>query len=228
MKHPSRPFALAAAGMLALLLAAQPAQAHHHDNDDEPSYAPALPAPPPPPPANGAIFQASMGYAPLTSGARPARVGDLITIVLVEKTQAQKTNSASTARNGSLGFSMPTTGPLSFISSSDTQMGSTDGFKGAGAAEQSNQLTGALTVTISKVYPNGTFEIRGEKQLTLSRGEETIQISGLIRAADIQADNSILSTRVANAVITYTGKGEIARANKQGWLGRFFSRISPF
>ena len=66
------------------------------------------------------------------------------------------------------------------------------------------------------------------KQITLNRGDENILLSGLIRAADIAGDNSIDSTRVANARITYSGKGEIARASRQGWLNRFFSILSPF
>jgi flagellar L-ring protein precursor FlgH len=179
-------------------------------------------------PANGSIFQASIGYAPLTSGSRSAMVGDLVTIVLVESTQASKSNSASTDRSGNVSITPPTTGPLSFFKSTDASVGAAGTFAGKGAAAQSNQLNGAITVTIAQVMPNGTFLVRGEKHLTLNRGDETIQIAGLIRAADIGSDNSVLSTRVADAHITYTGKGEIARASSQGWLGRFFSRVSPF
>jgi flagellar L-ring protein precursor FlgH len=70
--------------------------------------------------------------------------------------------------------------------------------------------------------------VRGEKLLTLNRGDENIRISGIVREADIGPDNRVLSTRVADARITYTGKGEIARASRQGWLQRFFSMLSPF
>jgi flagellar L-ring protein precursor FlgH len=70
--------------------------------------------------------------------------------------------------------------------------------------------------------------IRGEKALTLNRGDEHVQLSGIVRAADIGPDNRISSTRIADARISYTGKGEIARASRQGWLQRFFSMVSPF
>ena len=213
---------------LALVLASAPAVAHKDKAPKVNEYAPTLSTPLAAPPANGAIFQASMGYAPLTSGARAAMVGDLVTIVLVESTQAQKTNSASTDRKGSIGIQPPPTGPLSFFKASDTQTGATSSFAGKGAASQSNQLSGAITVTIAQIYPNGTFLLRGEKHLTLNRGDETIQISGIVRSTDIDSSNSVPSTRVADARITYTGKGEIARASSQGWLGRFFSRVSPF
>jgi flagellar L-ring protein precursor FlgH len=222
---------LGALGLAMVLAVAMPIQPAHAKKTKEPKvneYAPTLPAPLAAPAANGAIFQASMGYAPLTSGARAAMVGDLVTIVLVESTQAQKTNSASTDRSGNIGLSMPTTGPLSFIKGTDTQLGGAASFSGKGAASQSNQLSGAITVTIAQIYPNGTFLLRGEKHLTLNRGDETIQISGMVRAVDLDSTNSVLSTRVADAHITYTGKGEIARASTQGWLGRFFSRVSPF
>jgi len=184
--------------------------------------------PPPPIAPDGAIFHAVAGYAPLTSGARAAMVGDVLTIILVEKTQATKSNSASTDRSGSISVTPPPTGPLSFVKNTDLGMGSGGTFDGKGSAEQSNQLTGAISVTIAAVYPNGTMLVRGEKQLTLNRGDEQIRISGIVRAADISFDNTVPSTRVADARITYTGKGEIARASTQGWLGRFFSRISPF
>ena len=191
-------------------------------------YAPTLPPQAYAPPADGAIFHAAAGYAPLTSGARAAMVGDVLTILLVEKTQALKSNTASTDRSGNISVTPPPTGPLSFLKGTDFSAGSGGKFDGKGAATQSNQLTGEISVTVAEVHPNGTMLIRGEKMLTLNRGDEMIRISGLVRAADIGFDNSVLSTRVADARITYSGKGEIARASSQGWLGRFFSRVSPF
>jgi flagellar L-ring protein precursor FlgH len=188
------------------------------------SFAPA----PAPRAANGAIFQAEGGYASLVEGGRAARVGDLLTILLVESTSASKQNSAAFDRNGNIGLTPPTSGPLSFFSSSDTSFGGGSSFKGDGKAQQSNKLSGEVTVTVAQVYPNGTMLVKGQKLLTLNRGDEFVQIAGLVRPADISADNRVLSTRVADARITYSGKGEIARASRQGWLGRFFSRISPF
>jgi flagellar L-ring protein FlgH len=215
-------------GVASLFVAIAPAAAHKDKQPVVSEYAPTMAPAAPTYVADGSIFHASMGYAPLTSGARAAMVGDLVTVVLTESTQAQKSNSASTDRTSTIGISPPTTGPFSFIKGSDTQAGGTGSFKGKGDAAQSNQLNGAITVTIAQIYPNGTYLLRGEKHLTLNRGDEVIQISGIIRATDMDSNNSVLSTRVADAHITYTGKGEIARASSQGWLGRFFSRVSPF
>ena len=176
---------------------------------------------------SGAIFQAE-NYSPLTSGSRATRVGDLVTIVLVERMSATKSNSATTSRNGSVGITPPTTGLLNLFGPSDIKMGGDQSFKGKGDAAQSNALSGEVSVTVAAVYPNGTMLVKGEKLVTLNRGDEAVQFSGLVRNADISTDNRVLSTRVADARIRYTGKGEIARASKQGWLQSFFSKISPF
>src|SRR3546814_20127332 len=106
-------------------------------------------------------------------------------------------------------------------------MGGGQQFKGKGEASQSNALSGEVSVTVAAVYPNGTMLVKGEKFLTLNRGDERVQISGIDRAIDISPDNRVLSTRVAKAHIRYVGKGELARASRQGWLQRFISIISP-
>lgn len=191
-------------------------------------YTPTAPTPLFAPPGNGSIFQVSRGYAALTSGARASAVGDTLTIVLVERMQALKSNSAQTDRNGSVGLTPPATGPLSFFQPSDVGVSGGSTFKGAGSATQSNALTGEVTVTVAQVLPNGNMLVRGEKQVTLNRGDEFIRISGIVRPADILDDNQVLSTRVADAKITYSGSGEIARASRAGWLNRFFTMLSPF
>lgn len=191
-------------------------------------------APTPPPPitqpvmANGAIFQASAGYNSLISGARAGIVGDLLTVALVEQTRATKSNGASTDRSGNFGLTPPTTGPFSFFSGSDVSAGGNNSFAGAGSAQQSNALQGQISVTIAEVYPNGTMLVRGEKLISLNRGDEHIRFSGIVRRVDISPDNVVLSSRVANAQINYGGAGEIAQASKQGWLQKFFSAVSPF
>ena len=207
-----------------LLLAACGGAGHHAA-----AYRPTLAAPPVPVRvADGAIFHADNGYAPLTSGNRASMVGDIITIALVERTQATKSNSASTDRSGSISLTPPTTGPLAFFDPSDVDSSGDLAFNGKGSAAQSNALSGEISVTVAEVFPNGTMLVRGEKLVTLNRGDEYIRISGLVRPQDITPDNRIASTRVADARITYSGSGEIAVASRQGWLQRFFSAVSPF
>lgn len=192
-----------------------------------PDFSASKPVPPPPPPANGSIYQASAGYAPLYEGWRARRVGDPLTITLVERTLASKSASSKLASDGSAAIIPPTSGPLSFDPNS-AKVGGNRGFNGQGTADQSNTLSGELSVTVSEVYPNGTMLVQGAKRVTLNRGDEFVQIKGIVRMADIDADNRVLSTRVADAQIAYTGKGDVARASRQGWFSRFFSVISPF
>ena len=213
----SKLLALAGAAMLLMAAGKKP-------NPYEASYAP----PPPAPVANGSIFQASRGYAPLTSGTRASMVGDLVTIVLVERTQAAKTSVANIGRDADIGLKPPVTGPLALFTPQEFNMGGSSSFDGKGQAAQSNTLSGEISVTVAEVYPNGTMLVRGEKLIKLNRGDEFVRISGIVRQADVTADNRIPSTRVADADITYSGKGEIARASRQGWLQRFFSVITPF
>jgi flagellar L-ring protein precursor FlgH len=192
-------------------------------------FAPVTAAPrPEPAAANGAIFQVASGYSALTNGSRASRKGDIISILLVEKTRASKSNSASKDRDGGFSLSPPTTGLFSLFSSSDVATGGSQNFSGTGSADQSNSLQGQISVTVAESYPNGTMLVRGQKLTSLNRGDEHTQFSGLIRAIDVSADNTIPSTKVADARIIYGGTGEIASASKQGWLQKFFSFVSPF
>jgi len=217
-------FAAIMAVLLTLSMApSAPAGARAEKN----AFPPTLADQPQSAPANGAIFQAG-GYAPLTSGTRAANRGDVLTIVLVERTSANKSTSATTDRGGDIGVTPPTTGLLNIIKPTDLNISGKQSVSGKGETSQSNNLSGEVSVMVAAVYPNGTMLVRGMKQLTLNRGDEQVQISGIVRIADITPDNRVLSTRVADARIVYVGKGEIARASKQGWLQRFFSRVSPF
>ncbi len=193
-------------------------------------FAAALPLPPQaaqPAPTDGAIYQPVSGYAPLYYGQRASRVGDLVTVVLVERTQASKSASGKTARDGGFSLTPPSAGPLSFDPAVLNSSGSSS-FNGKGDAAQASMLSGDLTVTIAEVRPNGTALIRGEKVMQLSQGEEWVQLSGIVRLADIDQNNRIASPRIADARITYAGKGAVQRASREGWLSRFFNLVAPF
>ncbi len=196
-------------------------------------------APPPPPMAaapipgaqmgsNGAIYQASQGYSPLIVGNRARTLGDMLTIALVESTSTSKSTTSSTDRDGSVALIPPTAGPLSFLNPNALAGNGQTSFAGTGSAAQQSQLNGLVSVTIAAIYPNGTAEVVGEKQMVLSQGDEWIQFAGRIRLVDIDADNTIPSSRVTNARIIYTGKGAVQQASRPGWLQRFFSAITPF
>lgn len=214
--------ALAAA---ACAFAAQPAKARKAPE----GFAPALPAPPPAPrAADGAIFNAAAGYAPLIEGHRARAVGDPLTIVLVEQMTTSKSAGSKTQRQGNASIVPPSAGPLSFLNPDALKASGGSSFNGNGNATQTSTLGGEVSVTIAEVRPNGTALVRGEKRLLLSQGQEWVQFSGIVRLADVSPENRIVSTRVADARIEYAGNGAVQRAGREGWLSRFFNVISPF
>ena len=76
---------------------------------------------------------------------------------------------------------------------------------------------------VTNVLPNGYLVVRGDKWVTINTGQEFVRVTGIVRPEDIDPDNSVDSTRVGNARISYSGTGQLAEANRQGWLSRFFS-----
>lgn len=196
----------------------------------KPGFEATLPLPPAQPPAvaDGAIFQASSGYAALHEGNRARAVGDLLTVVLVERITSSKSATSKTARDGGFSITPPTAGPLDFLNANALKASGGSSFNGNGAAAQQSALGGEVSVTIAKLLGNGSAIVKGQKRLTLSQGEEWVQFSGIVRLADIDQMNRIASTRVADAQIEYSGNGQVARASREGWLQRFFNMISPF
>ena len=181
-----------------------------------------------PRPATGAIFDGALGYASLSQGTVARRVGDPLTILLIENTTTSKTAGAKTGRNGSLSVTPPTAGPLSFLNPNALNASGQSSFKGDGSAAQTSSFNGTVGVTSAEVRPNGTALVRGEKRLLLSQGQEWIQFSGIVRLVDIDPQNQIRSGQVADARVEYAGSGSIQRASREGWLSRFFNMITPF
>lgn len=178
--------------------------------------------------AKGAIFQASQGYAGLVTGTRARKLGDMVTITLIENTSTSKSTSGTTDRSGSFALVPPMGSLFDFIDPDDLNASGDGSFNGGGNAAQQSQLTGTIAVTIAALYPNGTAEVVGEKLMSLSQGDEWVQFAGRIRLVDIDVENRLRSDQVANARIIYSGKGAVQKASRPGWLSRFFNAISPF
>ena len=201
---------------------------------NDPYYAPVLPRTPLPAAANnGSIYQAGFEQN-LYSDRKAFRVGDIITITLNERTQASKnansqidkTSETSVGLTSLFGSSLTTNNPIGGNDLSlNAGYNSDRATKGDSKSGQSNSLTGSITVTVADVLPNGIIAVRGEKWLTLNTGDELVRIAGMIRADDISTDNTVPSTRVADARITYSGTGAFADASQPGWFDRFF--LSP-
>ena len=198
----------------------------------DPSYAPVEPpSPPPRTEVNGSIYHVNTNRF-LFEDVKARRVGDIITVLLEEETDASK--SASTTGSNSTAIDVPA--PTVFGRSVTRNgrdvlvMDVNDdfSFEGNGGASQSNSISGSIAVSVVGVQSNGNLKVRGEKLLTLNNGSEVVRVTGIIRPTDISPENSVLSTQIAAAEITYSGNGFVADSNQPGWFTRFFKTIWPF
>jgi flagellar L-ring protein precursor FlgH len=186
----------------------------------------------PPPPTNGAIFQVGRDVA-LFENPIARHVGDIVTIVLNEQTAAQKSAITTTSKT-----TTDTLPGMTLLGAAATIHGTpvlsntindATKFDGEGGSKQSNSLNGFITATVAKVLPNGNLYLKGEKWIAINQGQEYVRLSGVVRPIDLAADNSVASSKIANAKISYGGKGALADSNAQGWLSRFFnSPWTPF
>lgn len=209
-------------GIVMLAGCATPAQVAMRDDDDDhmPLQRMARGG------VSGGVFTADT--VSLTSDSRAYRVGDAVTVILQETTQASKRAGTSISKGSSVGIS-----PLAALGKVYDKVAvditADRDFQGDATSTQQNALSGSLTVIVQEVLPNGLLRVAGEKNLMLNQGEEFVRLKGFVRAADVDADNRVSSLRVANARIAYSARGALAEANQPGWLTRFFnSPLMPF
>jgi flagellar L-ring protein precursor FlgH len=181
---------------------------------------------------NGSIYQSGHDV-PLFENSVARRVGDIITIVLAEKTDAAKSATTSTAKNTALdlpgakifGKDVTVNGNKILSASLDNK----SSFDGTGDSKQSNELTGNITVTVAQRLRNGNLLVRGQKWIMINQGREFVRIQGIVRPVDISPSNSVPSYKVADASISYGSQGVIDAANSKSLLARFFdSKWMPF
>jgi len=178
------------------------------------------------PEPNGSIFQTGRSVR-LFEDNKAFRIGDVLSVTLLEATNASKSAETSTEKDdeAEIGVSAlfgsdgpKVNGNLVLNSTFDAVRE----FTGKGDSAQSNSLEGEIAVTVVDVLPSGNLVVRGEKIIGLNQGSEFIRISGLVRPQDVSTDNIIVSTKLANSRIFYGGGGTIAESNTKGWLSRFF------
>lgn len=204
-----------------------------HQAVSDPDFSPVRPMSVQPlPVSDGAIYKTGFGVT-LFEDMKAHRIGDIITVILQERTNSTKTASTTTAKEADVSISAPTIfGAGVTHRGKDILSAGIDAsrdFSGEGDSTQSNSLTGQISVTVVDVFPNGNLMIRGEKLLTLNQGSEHVRISGIVRAGDVTPTNTVFSTQVANARIIYGGQGVLADANTKGWIQRVFdSNWWPF
>lgn len=180
--------------------------------------------------ATGGIYSNRQSDAWFGRG-RNYQVGDIITVLLNESTQAARTQNTDVSREAknNLPSGMSTkVGKMSpFLEGIDLNDNRTSS-TGKGKADQQASLSGSVAVTVVEILANGNLVIRGEKKLGLSEGTEVIQVSGVIRPEDIGPNSTVQSRRLANAQIAYRGSGDLANATKAGWGTSFMHKYWPF
>lgn len=201
---------------------------------DDPNYAPLRPlAAKPASEVNGAIYQApaprAYSQVSLYDDRTARNVGDILTVQLIEATTAKKEAETEIKKGTELTAPEPTLFQRINDFGLETSVNNELDFKGESDSDLKNSLQGSITVSVVEVLPNGVLRVRGEKWMTLNKGDEYIRISGLVRPEDIAADNTVPSIKLADARIAYSQTGTMAHANTMGWLSKFFnSPLWPF
>lgn len=177
---------------------------------------------------NGAIYQTN-AYRPLFEDRRARQVGDVLTIVINENTQAGKKASSNGSKTGAIDSSIKAvTGlPLKTFEGAALKADSSTAYDDKSAINSSNVFSGNITVTVTEVLPNGNLVVAGEKQIALDKGTEYIRLSGVVQPDTIRAGNTVSSAKVADARIEYRSSAKFDSAEVMGWLARFFLSFIP-
>ncbi|MBI2791127.1 MAG: flagellar basal body L-ring protein FlgH [Gammaproteobacteria bacterium] len=212
---------------------------NHITGPDDPNFAPVMPdIQSVQTPDMGSIYYQKEGLS-LYDDIKARHVGDVITVLLSEVTNATKTANSQYEKKSQetlpepslfgtvakwdapkqLPIPLQTTDNLGFgvNINGDTKL------TGTASGTQKNQLIGKISVVVTKIYPNGNMYVRGEKWININDGDEFVRVSGIIRQEDVNSDNTIDSNRIADARISYSGTGAFANASKPGWLMKFLT-----
>jgi flagellar L-ring protein precursor FlgH len=178
-------------------------------------------------PSNGSIYSTSSAGL-FSSDRRAKKVGDILSVTLSETFSSNKAVTNSSGKTDNIGVEVGPTGIMRNFAGLGGSASKTNSFSGSMATNQSNSLSGTLSATVVRVFPNGNLEIKGQKKLRITEGTEYIRLTGIIRPQDISTSNSVSSAKIAEAQIEYVGAGILDSASKPGWGSALFRAISPF
>ncbi|NRR31469.1 flagellar basal body L-ring protein FlgH [Oxalobacteraceae bacterium] len=157
-------------------------------------------------------------YQSFTSDLRPRRLGDLITVMVYESSSASSTANTSAGRDAGVGFDIqaPGKGYAAGIKTNNQ-------VDGRGRTERQGRVLAQITVAIKEITPQGDLLIAGEQLLEVNNEKQQIRVEGRIRPQDVSDANVVLSTRIANAKISYAGQGDLADIQRPAWWQRFLT-----
>ncbi len=171
------------------------------------------------------------------SDLRAHHVGDIVTVIILEKASASKESSTETAKDTGVSASIPTFfGFEKVVKENNPNIDPSNlieaqfknNFKGSGKTTRKEDLLATLTTQVIQVYPNGNMKIRGGKSVVVNNENQIIYLTGIVRPWDVSAANEIDSSKILNAQIAYTGKGIISDKQRPGWMTRIIDRVWPF
>jgi flagellar L-ring protein FlgH len=171
------------------------------------------------PPAGATDLYREEQFRPLVADARARRIGDSITVQVLESSSASASADTNTRRQTDAGISG------TWDIGSSKRVGEAKGnisndFKGGARTQRAGRLLAQLTVTVVGIEPNGDLRIAGEQVLEVNNEEQLIRLEGRVRPQDINESNAVVSSRIADARIQYIGDGVLAEGQRQGWITR--------
>jgi flagellar L-ring protein precursor FlgH len=191
-------------------------------------------------PAEGALYSPGVRTS-LVGDFRARDVGDVVTIIIKENLKGSKDVKTQTDRQTE--YNLGLTGILGLEFEKQTEgrygVGAVQGenawggkgsnkFTGSGKTSRDTSLSGSISARVVQVLPGGNLVIQGTRELNLNNETQYIFITGIARPIDISPDNTIDSTKIADARISYTGGGDLSMMQSPGWLGQLFNAFNPF
>lgn len=159
-------------------------------------------------------------YRSLISDRRAYRVGDVLTVLILENSSASASSGTNTDKSNDAGLKFSTPQDQKNYS-----LALQEKFDGKGRIARTGKLLAQISVSVKEVNPNGDLTITGNQQIEINDEKQSINILGRVRPIDIDEKNTVLSTRIADAKITYLGDGVLADSQHKGWLSRIITLL---
>lgn len=184
----------------------------------------------------GSLWNQSNGS--MFTDRKAQQVGDIVTVLISESSSATKAAKTSTSRNTNMSASLPNffglendkiwNGHNPIDLTNLVKADFSNGFDGNGTTSRQEDLNASLTTQVVGEYPNGQLKIRGGKEVMVNNEVQMIYLTGIVRPVDITAANTVSSSKILNARISYTGKGSISDKQSPGWAMRVLDNVWPF
>jgi flagellar L-ring protein precursor FlgH len=152
-------------------------------------------------------------FKSLVSDNKAYRIGDVLTVLVLENSSAASSADTRAGRNSSAGFEFQDSLRKSRVASVQIN----NDFDGRGTTQRAGRLLAQITVTVVGVEPNGDLRVSGQQELEINRERQQIRLEGRVRTQDIADANTVVSTRLAEAKISYVGEGDLAARQRSPW-----------